>query len=130
MSRRILVVAAVAALLAAMLTSGAALAAKGGKPGGGKPTPVPTGTCYVTPNPVGLGSQYTIVGSGLKANTFVDVFVSGSGGTGMMFARTDATGAFSVIFAPSAWLGTNTVVVDAYNGGKLRFLTSCTFQVM
>ncbi len=52
----------------------------------------PSGSCSVTPNPVPVGGQYTVNGTGLPKSTFVDVWATDSSGTQIWSSPTDLNG--------------------------------------
>ncbi len=122
---------ALIAVLVVGLIAGTAFAAKGGNtaPGhghGGSGTPS-AGVCSVTPNPVALGGMYTVNGTGFNPYEMVQVQVSDSHGTQVLFPPIDGTGTFTAT-SYSSWAGTSTATV--YDSGKtLLKVTSCSFQV-
>lgn len=113
---------AIVAAMVAVLIAGTALAAKPG------PAPSGGGSCYVTPNPVAVGGQYTFWGSGFKAGELLGVTVSDSHGTQAFTLQADASGNASVS-SYASWAGTSTVKVVDNGGRKKVFLTSCSFTV-
>lgn len=107
-----------------------ALAAKGGNGGGnghGRST-ASAGSCSVTPDPVAVGDDYTVVGSGLEAGLLINVLVEDWMGTAAFADQTDPTGSFSVTWR-GYWSGPHTVSVFDISGVKPKLLTSCAFQV-
>ena len=92
---------AVMVLAAAALSSGSALAAKGGNAAGGggrgghkTPTPPPSSaTLSYAPNPVPVGSAFTVNGAGFAPNTWVVVGFYGS--QQAFYVMADAAGSFS-----------------------------------
>jgi len=124
--------AAAALAVAALTTLGAsapALAARGG--GGGKPAGGGTataGSCSVNPDPVTVGADYTLTGTGLGADTLVNVLISDSGATTSWNLQADASGNAAVTWH-SYWTGTSKVTFQV--GAKHGFTTvaSCSFAV-
>jgi hypothetical protein len=111
-----------------------ALAAKGGNGGGNgggsghARSTGDAGSCSVTPDPVAVGDDYTVVGSGLEAGLLINVFVEDWMGTAAFADQTDATGGFSVTWR-GYWSGPHTVSVYDISRVKPKLLTSCAFQV-
>ncbi len=99
-------------------------AAGGGKPGGG----TNSSRCTVTPNPVGVGGQYTIQGFGFTPGALINVQVKDPMGTMSFNPPVDSSGNF-IVTSYAAWAGTSTVNVYDIGGRKMVFLTSCSFQV-
>ena len=124
--------AAAALAVAALTTLGAsapALAAKGG--GGGKPTaaaPQPSGSCWVNPDPVTVGADYTLTGSGLGAGTLVNILISDSGATTSWNLQADASGTASVTWH-SYWTGTSRVTFQVNARHGFSTVASCSFAV-
>jgi hypothetical protein len=122
---------AAAALAVAALTilgaSAPALAAKGGggKPSGGS---TPTGTCWANPDPVAVGADYTLTGSGLGAGTLVNVLISDSGATTSWNLQADASGTTSVTWH-SYWTGTSNVTFQVNGRHGFSTVASCSFAV-
>jgi hypothetical protein len=97
----------------------------------GKPSPNPTGsgTVAVNPNPVAMGAQFTVTGSGFSAGTQLTVKWVTPTATSYRFIGTDANGRFSITDA--IWeRGTFPVEVWQSGGRKssLKASTSLTVQ--
>ena len=84
---RIFATLAISTLLAAPL-----VAAPKADKGGGPTRTTGSETCWVTPNPVSNGSQFTVAGQGFKPGMTLDVFV---GEGGIVFAQVLGDGTFS-----------------------------------
>ena len=108
---------AAAVLLAGVaFSANTALADKGGNGGGGHSRGGQTGgagACVISPDPLAYGTYGALDGTGFAPDTTVGYSVSGSGGTAMGFATTDATGSCSMSMY-GGWYGTNTVT---FTGG-------------
>ena len=109
-----------------LMSSPAAVASKGDK---GGPPARRTGseTCWVTPNPVANGSQYTISGQGFVPGMTLDVFV---GEGGIVFARVLGDGTFSCVDR-ATYLSTGAKQVNVYKMGDrhMTVLANCSFTV-
>lgn len=116
--------------LAALLLGGSPTGALAGKPGGGGSTGGSSGTCSVTPNPVAVGADYTVKGSNLGANRYVNVNVSDAVGTTTFFAQTDGAGSVTVVWHAYR-SGTSTVKITDNSTKRTSgtVLASCSFQV-
>lgn len=131
---RVFLVATVVLAVMAAIVITPAFAAKGGGnhtgSGGGKHggTTSSTGSCTVTPNPVNVGAQYTVNGTGFTAGELLDVYVQDSHGTQALMTSADTSGNFSVS-SYASWSGTDTVSVYDNGGRKMVYLTGCTVQV-
>jgi hypothetical protein len=123
--------AAAALAVAAITTLGAtapALAAKGGgggKPGGGGTT---AGSCSVNPNPVAVGADYTLTGTGLGAGTLVNVLISDPGNTSSWNLQADSNGTSTLIWH-SYWTGTTKVTYQVNGRHGSTVVASCSFAV-
>ncbi len=113
-------------VLLLVTVAGTAFAARGGNRGGN--AGAATAACTVTPDPVALGSTYTVAGSGLTPGLFVNVDVSDSVGTQVYMAVVDGTGSLSVS-GWTAWSGTNSVAIVDPSGHKVQTLATCSFLV-
>jgi hypothetical protein len=136
MMPRLLAILAVVVILGAALGAGSALAARGGikgKPdgngGNGGKNNGGYGVCYVTPDPVAAGDDYTIVGSDFKAGQLLGVQIKDSTGTTVFNVSADATGSFSLSWH-AYWTGTSTVSINDISHRKTVSLTSCSFEVI
>ena len=124
--------AAAALAVAALTTLGAsapALAAKGGgggKPGGGGTTTA--GSCSVNPNPVTVGADYTLTGTGLGAGTIVNILISDSGTTGSWNLQADSNGTSTLVWH-SYWTGTTKVTYQVNGRHGSTVVASCSFAV-
>src|SRR5438046_886247 len=83
----------------------------------GKPSPVPSGSCAVTPNPVAVGADYTITASALAPNELVNVLIEDSSQTTAWNLQSDAAGGLSLTWH-SYWTGTSTVSFYDQTGRK------------
>jgi hypothetical protein len=111
------------------LIAGSAFAAKGGNGshhGGGAGTAA--GSCSVAPDPVAVGSTYTVNGTNLGADVVVIIMVSDRVGTSVYSATTDTAGSVSVS-GQAAWTGTSTVTIDTKVRHKTKQLATCSFDV-
>ncbi len=117
--------AALVAGLVVALVAGTAFAAKGG---GGHQTTGATGSCSVTPDPVAVGADYTLVGKDLGANTVVNVLISDSMGTTSWNLQADAGGTTSVTWHSYA-SGTSSVVFQKSRHHGFTQVASCSFEV-
>lgn len=95
---------------------------------GGHLNSPPAASCAATSNPVAVNSTYTVVGSGLPANTMVQFLVTDSSGAeSSTTAMTGSNGSASV--SGHAWVaGTDSVTITDTTS-KWSTLTSCSFQV-
>ena len=127
-TRRSIVVLAHGVLVAtlAMGALGSSPVAAKGPPSGG--TSSGSGTCYVTPNPVAVGSDWTMSATNLPASTFVNVYDVWSGGTTVWMLQTSSTGTTSLTWH-SYVAGTTTITIKTATSKKTSTLASCTFQV-
>jgi len=123
MFHRILVLAAVVALLGAALTAGPVLAGKGGK--GGHNSSVGYGSCYVTPNPVAAGAEFTIYGSKYAPGEGLTLRIKDAMGSTFRWTIADANGNFTTTSRVS-YPGANTASV--YDTLTSKLLGSCSFQ--
>lgn len=114
----------VAGVLAASLVPSAAFAK--GKPdhGGGGGT---TGTCWVSPNPVPLGAQYDISGSGFAPNEFLQQWTISSMATSITFVGADANGNFTGATGWANHSGAYTVEVKDSSSGAVK--ATCSFTI-
>lgn len=90
------------------------------------PTPTGTATCAVTPNPVALGAEYFINGSGYAPNEVLQEWISGYNLT-ILFSGADAYGNLSGASAWANHTGSYTVTVKDGNTGTA--LASCAFSI-
>lgn len=126
MFRSILARTLVSGVAAVVLFPTAAFAAHGG--GSGGTTSSGSGSCTVSPNPVPLNTSYSVNGSGLPANSMVDVFATDStGGTSSTTAMTDGTGHVSVL--EHAWAAGPGSAQVTDTSRKHNLLASCTFSI-
>lgn len=112
---------ALISLLVVGLMAGTAFAAKPSRGSG-------SGTCAANPNPVTLGSEYTVAGAGLKAGAVINVYIHDTQGTSVKSTAADAAGNWSV----TSWAsiaGTSTVNVLDMWGRHPATLATCSFQV-
>lgn len=93
----------------------------------GKSLGTSAATCTVTPNPVPLGSQYTIAGSGYAANENLQEWVNGGNGTSVFLGGADASGNLSIAAGWANQTGAYTVTVKDASSGKA--LASCGFTI-
>jgi hypothetical protein len=122
--------AAAALAVAALTTLGASAPALAAKGGGGKPSGGTTtaGSCWVNPDPVTVGADYTLTGSGLGAGTLVNVLISDSGATTSWNLQADASGTASVVWH-SYWTGTSKVTFQVNDRHGFTTVASCSFTV-
>ena len=81
-------------------------------------------SCYVTPNPVNVGSKYWVIGSHFVPGISVQVQVGGA----IFFGTVDATGGFSAWdWANFLYTGTKTVYVSQMGDPRVTILAACTF---
>jgi hypothetical protein len=112
---------ALLSLLVVGLMAGTAFAAKPTGNAG-------TGTCAANPNPVSLGTEYSVAGAGLKAGEVINVYIHDALGTTVKSTAADAAGTWSV----SSWAsigGTSTVDVKDMWGKHPATRASCSFSV-
>ena len=88
-----LVLVAAAVTLFSALGGGSALAARGGK--GGSASTSGSATLTLSPNPVAAFGEYTVSGSGFRANTYVAVGMLESDTNWFRLVVTDSNGSFS-----------------------------------
>ncbi len=119
---RIFATLAISTLLAAPL-----VAAPKADKGGGPTRTTGSETCWVTPNPVSNGSQFTVAGQGFKPGMTLDVFV---GEGGIVFAQVLGDGTFSCVDR-ATFLATGTKQIKVYQMGDrhMTVLASCSFTV-
>ena len=122
--RKLMSVALAGVLL--LTLAGTTFAAKGSKSGTGG-TGSGVAACSVTPNPVAVGSDWTMTGAGLPAGSYVNVWEKDSASTTVWFAQIDASGTVSITWH-SYNVGTTTMSVTSTSGNDAT-LASCTFQV-
>jgi len=113
----------VAGVLVASLVPSAAFA-KGKPDHGGGGT---TGTCWVTPNPVPLGAQFDISGSGFAPNEFLQQWTISSSATMITFVGADASGNFTGAMGWANHSGSYTVQVKDSNSGSVK--ATCSFTI-
>ena len=94
---------------------------------GGPPRRTGSETCWVTPDPVANGSQFTISGQGFQPGMTLDVFV---GEGGIVFAQVLGDGTFSCMDR-ATFLATGTKQIKVYKMGDrhMTVLASCSFTV-
>ena len=122
-------IAAVAVLGSLSLgASSPALAAKGG---GGRPNNGGTtsGSCSANPNPVTVGADYVLTGTGLGAGTLVNVLISDSGAMTSWNLQADASGTSTVTWH-SYWTGTTKVTFQVNGRHGFTTVASCAFSVV
>jgi hypothetical protein len=113
-------------LLVVALIVGTAFAA--GKGGGGT-TSGGSGSCSANPNPVTVGADYTLVGTGLGAYTIVNVLISDSSSTTSWNLQADANGTSTLVWH-SYWAGTTKVTYKKSSGrNKTTVVATCSFSV-
>jgi len=113
-------------LVVGVLMISPAAASKGDK-GGGPVRRTGSETCWVTPNPVANGSQYTVSGQGFVPGMTLDVFV---GEGGIVFAQVLGDGTFSCVDR-ATYLSTGAKQVNVYKMGDrhMTVLANCSFTV-
>jgi len=113
---------AISTLLAAPLA-----AAPRADKGGGPTRATGSEKCWVTPDPVSNGSQFTIAGQGFKPGMTLDVFV---GEGGIVFAQVLGDGTFSCVDR-ATFLATGAKQIKVYQMGDrhMTVLASCSFTV-
>lgn len=112
-------------VMAALLTALPAEASKEDK--GGRTRRTGSETCWVTPDPVANGSQFTISGQGFQAGMTLDVFV---GEGGIVFAQVLGDGTFSCVDR-ATFLSTGSKQINVYEMGDrhMTVLANCSFTV-
>jgi hypothetical protein len=122
----LLAVLAVSAILVSAVLAVNADAARGAGKGGGKhgSGTTNTGFCVATPNPLALGADVTISGSGFPANSSIGYTLSSSSATGAGWVVTGDTGDFSLT-GSIWWQGT--VTFTASDGTTSA---TCSFEVV
>lgn len=95
--------------------------------GRSQPPSTSAATCSVTPNPVPLGSQYTIAGAGYAPNEILQEWVNGGSGTSVFFGGADANGNLSIAAGWANQTGAYSVTVKDASSGKA--LASCGFTI-
>jgi len=120
------IVALAAVLLSALAFAVDVDAARGGKGGSGGRT---TATLSVSPQPVANGGYITISGSGVGANTTIQVGVTGY--VPFYAVATDGSGSFSFAY-PRPVGGPCTCSAEAWgqSGGKFSMLANVSFTVL
>jgi hypothetical protein len=119
---------ALISLLVVGLMAGTAFAGKGGsgKPIGGG---TPAGSCSVNPDPVAVGADYTLTGTGLGAGAIVNVMISDSGVVSSWNLQADASGTSTLVWH-SYWTGTSKVTYQKSSGHHgSTVVASCSFTV-
>ena len=113
-------------VVGALMISPAAAAPRADK-GGGPVKRTGSETCWVTPNPVANGSQYTVAGQGFVPGMTLDVFV---GEGGIVFAQVLGDGTFSCVDR-ATYLSLGTKQVNVYKMGDrhMTVLANCSFTV-
>src|SRR2546426_4853574 len=112
-------------VMGALLAAPVAAAPKEDKGGGSRRTG--SETCWVTPDPVANGSQFTVAGQGFKPGMTLDVFV---GEGGIVFAQVLGDGTFSCVDR-ATFLATGAKQIKVYQMGDrhMTVLASCSFTV-
>jgi len=112
-------------VVSALLTAPLAAALKEDK--GGGPRRTGSETCWVTPDPVANGSQFTVAGQGFMPGMTLDVFV---GEGGIVFAQVLGDGTFSCVDR-ATFLATGTKQIKVYQMGDrhMTVLARCSFTV-
>lgn len=118
----------VALSITAVLACGLAVPAFAAKGASGGKNTSPTGSCSVNPNPVAVGADYTLTGTGLGANALVNVLITDSGGTTSWNLQADSAGTASVVWH-SYWSGTSNVKFNESARHGSVTVASCAFQV-
>jgi hypothetical protein len=108
-----------------LLTALTMAAAKADK--GGSTRRTGSETCWVTPNPVANGSQFTIAGQGFTSGMTLDIFV---GEGGIVFAQVLGDGTFSCVHR-ATFLATGAKQIKVYrmDDRHLNVLATCSFTV-
>ena len=120
---QLLLVALAVTLSAGFYMVFGASAAKPGSTSGG------SGGCYVTPNPVAIGGNWTLTGTGLGAYTLVNVLITdASGGINSWNLQADANGVVTDTWH-SYWSGTTNVKFNVTNHNKRTTIATCSFVV-
>lgn len=115
----------VAGVLAASVIPSAAFAK--GKPNHGGGGGGSTGICWVTPNPVPLGAQWDISGSGFAPNEILQQWTISSSATIITFVGADANGNFTGAMGWANHVGAYTVEVKDSSSGAIK--ATCSFSV-
>ena len=117
--------ASLVAMLVVGLVAGTAFAAKGGggKPGGGATAAL---SCSINPNPVAVGSQYAISGSGYPTGTQLLIDISNAHGTVTLFAGATPDGQLAAT-SYASWAEAHTVKVFNNAGRRPALLSTCGF---
>jgi len=120
------------AIVALTVLSATAMAAPGGNSKGkalgnssGNGNDPQIGACYVTPNPVALGAEFAINGSGYAAGEGLTLRIKDAQGSTYLWAVADVDGDFTTrsrVF----YRGTNTVSV--YDTLSSKLLNACSFE--
>jgi hypothetical protein len=115
---------ALVALLVVGLMAGTAFA---GKPSRGGTTGA--GACSVNPDPVAVGADYTLTGTGLGAYAIVNVMISDSGVVSSWNLQADANGTSTLVWH-SYWSGATKVTYQKSSGHHgYSVVASCSFNV-
>ncbi|HEU5003400.1 MAG TPA: hypothetical protein VFW71_11570 [Actinomycetota bacterium] len=115
----------VAGVLAASVVPSAAFAK--GKPDHGGGNTSGTGICWVSPNPVPLGAQYDISGSGFAPNEILQQWTISSLATSITFVGADASGNFTGATGWANHSGAYTVEVKDSASGAIK--ATCSFTI-
>lgn len=91
----------------------------------GKPNSSATALCWATPNPVAVGGDFAVAGSGLPSNVLVNVWVTDSVGTQWTSAETSAAGEMSVP-GHASYSGAYAVRITS-GGTRSTALATCSF---
>lgn len=116
-----------AMLVMSTLLAAPLVAAPKGDKGSGPTRGTGSEVCWVTPNPVANGSQFTVSGQGFKPGMTLDVFV---GDGGIVFAQVLGDGTFSCVDR-ATFLSTGEKQIKVYQMGDrhMTVLASCSFTV-
>lgn len=121
--RRRVVAGATAVLIgASLLTAAPAFAAKGG---GGTTS---SGGCSISPNPVAVGSAYTLTGWGLGSSTLVNVLISDPVSVTSLNLQADAGGNLSLTTS-SYWAGTTKITIQKNARHGFTTIATCSVSV-
>jgi hypothetical protein len=99
------------------------------KRGGGGGSTAPHGTCSIAPDPVGVYQPYAVSGSGYAGNELIELWITNSAGTQVLFPPVDGSGTFAIT-SMSDYTGPTTVTVYDHATRSLVRLTSCSFKVV
>lgn len=83
-------------------------------------------TCTVTPDPVTVGTKYTVAGSGYVSDQYLNVRVQDTHGTQVYIPPVKADGTFAVS-GWASWPGIYAVSVLEYRHARMRLIATCSF---